>query len=126
VIEEKQFHEQHHEDLEETNKPWKTFDEEQKDEPENEEFIPFLSQDPLGIQETNQQILKYLNDMMKEDIQRNVDEQENQGHHNYIQIWFHTTIKLRHHSILQYFLTSSPLEQLVSHVLTHTKMYFSN
>jgi hypothetical protein len=112
VIEEKKFHEKHQEYLGETDKPWTTSDEEQTKEPENEEFLPCLSSDPLCIQETNQQIVKYMNGMTKEDIQISVDEQANQGKHDYIELWFQTTIRLRHHSILQYFLTSSQSEQV--------------
>jgi hypothetical protein len=56
VIEEKQFHEQHQEALEDTKNPWKTFDEKKTEEPENEEFIRCLPSDPLCIQECNGKI----------------------------------------------------------------------
>jgi hypothetical protein len=89
VIEDQKFHEKHQEeDLEEIKQPWKTFDGEKTLEPEIEEFLPCLSSDPLCIQETNQQIVEDLHGMTKEDIQSGGNEQVNQGHHDYIELWF--------------------------------------
>jgi hypothetical protein len=84
-----------------------TFDGEKTVEPEIEEFLACLSSDPLCIQETNQQIVEDMHGMKKEDMQSSVDEQVNQGKHDYIELWFHTTIRLKYHSILQHFLTYS-------------------
>jgi hypothetical protein len=126
VIEEKQFHEQHQEDLEETKEPWKSFDEEKTEEPENEEFLPCMSSYPLFIQKINPQILEDLHGMTKEDIQTSANEQINQRHHDYIELWFHTIIGLKHHFILQQFLAPSQSKQLVPHIPVSLKAYLSN
>lgn len=84
IIEEKHPEE---EDLEES---WTTFYGEKPLEPEIEEFRLCLSSYPLCVQETNQQIVKYLNAMEEGNIQYDLDKQVNQGHHNYSELWFLT------------------------------------
>ena len=39
--------------------------------------------------------------MEEEDIQDDPNQQVDQGHHNYIEIWFQTVTKLQRYSILQ-------------------------
>ena len=62
--------------------------------------------------------------MVEEDIQNDPDEQVNQGHHNYIEIWFQTIME--HHYFHQKFFTSSQSKQLFSHILVYIKAYISN
>ena len=94
-------------------------------EPEIEEFLISLSEDPLCVQKNNHSKEDNLHDMVEEDIQISVDEQVNQGCQDYIEIWFQTTIKTQQ-SLLQQFLTSHPSKLLVSHIMVCFKTHFSN
>jgi len=94
-------------------------------EPEIEEFLISLSEDPLCVQKNNHSKEGNLHDMVEEDIQISFDKQVNQGYEDYIEIWFQTTIKPQP-SLLQQFLTSHPSKLLVSHVLVCFETHFSN
>ena len=39
--------------------------------------------------------------MVEEDMKNDLDQQKDQGHHNYIETWFQTITKLQHHSLPQ-------------------------
>ena len=61
--------------------------------------------------------------MVEEDIQ---NEEEDQGHHDYIEQWFQIVITSKHHYILQQLLVSDHFQLLVFHVFVYTKVYISN
>jgi hypothetical protein len=118
-VEDQKFQKQHQEeDLEEIKQPWETFDGEHTLEPDIEGFLPCLSSYPLCTQVTNQQIVEDLDGMTKEDIQSGDNEQVNQVHHDYIELWFQTPS-----FTLQQFLTSYQSKKLVSHILVSIKAY---
>lgn len=47
----------------------------------------------LCVQEINQKLVEVLNVMEKEEMKNDPDEQVNQGHHIYIELWFLTITK---------------------------------
>jgi hypothetical protein len=67
-----------------------TSDEDQTLEPEIEEFISYLSQDPLCIHECNEQILEELYGMTTK---------ESQGDKDHIETWFQIVTRTQYHSI---------------------------
>jgi hypothetical protein len=131
VIDNKNFHETHLEGLfnhpcqftEEIRKPWTTSNGEKTTEPKTKEFPPCPSSDPLCIQEVNQEDMYGL---VEEGIHSGQNEEENQVHCEYIEHWFHTTIRLKHQSLLQKLSTSYHSKQLEYHALVYIKEHFSN
>jgi hypothetical protein len=85
-----------------------------------------LSSYPICIQEINHLTVEYPHGTVEEDVQSGPNEKVNQEHHDFIECWFQTTISSNHHFLLQPFLTSYHLKQLVSHALVYIKAYFSN
>ncbi len=67
--------------------------------------------------------VEYLNVTTKEDINNDPNEQANQGHQKYIEVWFQKINKMEHHSLLQHFLISSKSKNLVSNIQVHVKEY---
>jgi len=94
-----------------------TSDDNQTLEPEIEEFLSCLSQDPLSIHECNEQSLEELYGMITKEIQ---------GEKDHIKTWFQRVIRPPYHSIFRHFLASNLYEQLISHVQAFIKAYFSN
>ena len=64
--------------------------------------------------------------MVEEDMKNDPDQQKDQGHHNYIEIWFQTVTKLQHHSLPQLCLILSKSNHLVSEIQVHVKAYISS
>ena len=56
---------------------------------------------PPCVEENNQQKEEYLNVIIEEDIQGDPTQQLDEGHHNYIDIWLQTIIKLQQRTLLQ-------------------------
>ena len=54
--------------IEETKESWTTFNGEQPLDPDIEEFLQYLSSNPLFVQRANQKIVEYLNGMEEECI----------------------------------------------------------
>lgn len=54
------------------------------------------------------------------------NERENQGHHDYIEVWFQTSNGPKHHNLLQQFLESYQEKQLVPRVLGLLRVHFSS
>jgi hypothetical protein len=137
-IEEPKFHEPHpREDLEalcnhpfqpieETKESWTTSDGETPLEPEIEEFLICLSEDPLCTNETSHSKKYDLHGMIEGDMQIVLNEEVNQEHHDFIEHWFQTMTRLNHHSLLRQLFTSYHLNQLVPHVRVLIKVYCSN
>jgi hypothetical protein len=55
-----------------------------------------------------------------------LNEEVNQGHHDYIECWFQATVRLHHHSLLQQLFTSYYSKLLVHHVRVLIKVYYIN
>jgi len=55
-----------------------------------------------------------------------LNEEVNQGHHDYIERWFQTTIRLHHHSLLQQLFTPCYSKRLVHHVRVLIKVFYIN
>ena len=64
------------------------FDEESTSESDVENVSSCLPTFPPCVQEKNQQKEEYLNVIIEEDIQGDPTQQVDQGHQNYIEIWF--------------------------------------
>ena len=123
LIKEEEFLEQQQEN---TKEPWTTFDEENTLEPEIEEFLTCILQNPLCIQETNHPKEGDLHGMVEEYIHNDLNEEVNQGHHDYIDKWLQTKITSNHHYLLQNLLVSDQLQLLIFHAFVCTKVYISN
>ena len=85
-----------HKEEEDTNEEIKesraALDEEQISKSDVEKVPSCLPAFPPCVQEKNKQKEEDLNVIIKEDIQGDPTQQVNQGHHNYISIWFQTVI----------------------------------
>jgi hypothetical protein len=134
VIEKQDFHKLHpQEDLEASfDHPFQPVEETEESfngekllEPEIEEFLTCISPDPVCIQETNHPKEDDLHGMIEGDMQSGLNEEVNQEHQDYIEHWFQTTTRLKHHSLLQQLSTSSS-KQLVLRILVYIKDYLSN
>jgi len=64
--------------------------------------------------------------MEEEDIQDDPNQQVDQGHHNYIEIWFQTVTKLQQHSLLKLRLISSKSKHFITQIQVHVKAYISS
>ena len=96
-------------------------DEEKKSKSDVEKVPSCLPAFPPCVQENNQQKEEDLNVIIEEDIQGDPTQQVDQGHHNYIDIWFQTVIKLHHHTLLQQYLIQSQSNKFISHIQVHVK-----
>ena len=96
-----------------------TFDEERPLEPEIEELLPCLSANPFCI------IHSDLHGMTKEKFNNGLNEEVDEEHHSYIEMWFTTIIK-PHHSFLIQLLISHHSQQLFFHALMYCKFFISN
>ena len=89
---------QHQEEEEDPNEDIKrsrvALDEESTLESDVKKVSSCLPAFPPCVQENNQQKEEDLNIIIEEDIQDDPTQQVDQGHHNYIYIWFQTIIKL--------------------------------
>ena len=62
--------------------------EEHTSKSEIERTPSWLPSNPPCIQENNQQKMEDLKVMVEEDMKNDPDQQKDQWHHNYIEIWF--------------------------------------
>ena len=105
---------------------WDALDEEQTIKSEIEKAPSWLPLNPPCIQEKNQQKEEDLKVIVEEDMKNDPDQQNDQGHHNYIEIWFQTVTKLQQHSLLQLSLISSNSKHLITQIQVHVKTYISS
>jgi hypothetical protein len=136
VIVEQEFHEPHPQEealcnhpfqlARETKESWITVNGETPLEPEIEEFLICLSEEPLCTNETSHLKEDDLQGMIEGDMQSGLNEEVNQEHHDFIEHWFQTTTKLNHHSLLRQLFTYYHSSQLVPHVRVLIKVYCSN
>lgn len=80
---------------EKTKESWFALDEDQTSELEIGKVPSCLPSDPLCVQDNNNKKDKELNFMEEEDIQDDPNQQVEQGHHNYIEIWFQAVTNLQ-------------------------------
>ena len=64
--------------------------------------------------------------MLEEYIQSGPNEEVNQEHYDYIELWFQKIIGTKRPCLLQQLFPSYLSKQLVSHTLVYFKEYFSN
>jgi hypothetical protein len=83
------------------------------------------TKDPLCTQESNHPTIEDLHGTTKEEMRRDLNEEVNQKHHDFIESWFQATIIPYHCLILHYFLTSSS-KKLVLHTHVYTQVHLSN
>ena len=102
---------------EKVNESWITCNEDQTLEPEIEEFLACITQDPLCIHDFEQLPQEELCDMTIK---------ENKTDKDHFKIWFQLVIRLQHHSPFQHSLALNLYDQLIFHVQAFIKIYFSN
>jgi hypothetical protein len=93
--------------------------------PKIEDFLEFLSADPICTSNTNHFEEDNLHRMGKEDIQCDLNKEEKQEYSDPIEIWFQLVIRSHHSFIFHYCLISSS-KQLVLHTLVCIKNYLLN
>ena len=81
-------HENKQDSNEKTKESWVELEEEKTSKSDIGKVPSCLPLDPLYVQENNQQKEQGMHFMEEEDIQDDPDQQMDQGHQNYIEIWF--------------------------------------
>jgi len=79
---------------EKTKESWAALDEEKTSKSNIEKFPSCLPSVPPCVQENNQQKEADMNFMEEADVQDYPNTQDDQGHQNYIEVWFHTISNL--------------------------------
>ena len=67
-----------------------------------------------------------LHDIVEEHIQSDPNEEVNQEHYDYIELWFQKLIEMKHPSLIQQLFASYHLNQLVYHTLVYFKAFLPN